>query len=274
MKCIGLNYVSSLCPYHGHPSPAISYFEFLFSFAPAVLCVSILVWPKRKLQWGPDLMCSWLQQWPHISVWTRSPCEHSLYICWCTHIAQRVVKGKLVLSHTYIEAYLDTHKHNIELNVCQLFHSAFRSEPKQIQCKGCYKKWSWHLLNQIEIKIVKYEPNPCNLLLAFLQRFELLQFFLFNANLTHIHTLMHLNWCSTSVQIVTYCWSYYIREGFHSAFIENPNLFSVIHDGLDAKVSRSISVSNCKDSWTVNNCFYLLFDLEEKTAGSCNTDKP
>lgn len=56
-----------------------------------------------------------------------------------------------------------------------------------------HKTGVWHLLNQIEIKIVKYEPNLGNLRLASSLRFKLLEgYSVFHRHLwlqTHIHTL-------------------------------------------------------------------------------------
>lgn len=155
---------------------------------------------------------------------------------------------------TYIQTHSDIQKCVTALKIGQFWNSALRSEPKQIQSMKCFKKWTWHLLSQIEMKIVKYKPNLCNLFLAFSQRFQPLEgcpvFHIHPSAATHSHT--QLNWyalpqCAALyklLHIITV--TRYSRIWFLRALIENPCIFPIIHEKLNEKGSSFSIFSQVK----------------------------
>lgn len=212
--------------YVGHPSCAIN--PVLF-FCQRLCCASSLTnrfvtpanvkkaitvepSPNAVLATMADHTVQSVNKW---SLWTHTYCT-----CLCTHAAHTVIIAWVAFVYKHLQTYSDMHKRIAALEACQIsfFNSASRSEPKRVRSAECLKKWTWHLLNQIEIKIVKRKPNLRNLLLAFAQRFVLLEgYSVFHRQLsiashTHAHTikLICLTTMCSSVQIVTYRHSYYI----------------------------------------------------------------
>ena len=157
---------------------------------------------RKWLLWSPRPVQSWLRWWTtQFRVWTSSPCEHihTAHVYAHTQCMQSLQRGLVLSINTYRRTQTCTkvllHSRPAKFLFFFFFfffNSASRSEPKRVQSAECLKKWTWHLLNQIEIKIVKHKPNLRNLPLAFAQRFVPLEgYSVFHRQLStasHTHT--------------------------------------------------------------------------------------
>lgn len=138
--------------------------------------------------------------------------------CLFTHTANTVlffyIHKHFHLHTTDTQTHINMLLHPRSANFFFFFWTLHRgANPNKSRARGCFQKWTWHLLNQIEIKIVKYEPNLCNPLVVFSQIFELLEgCSVFPQTSRHrcAHPLKLIRSTTVccSVQIVTYRCSY------------------------------------------------------------------